>query len=180
MGVDWTGAVKERQVGGVRKRTVAGALGIGGIGHGVGTVGTALELARRGLAGGRGEDGTGEDGTGADGQDAARQAWRATDRSWSVLDRRGLTGCGTAGAAGRQGTVGRGEDGTRRGLWRMGQARTGRNGTARMRSGRDRNKASRTGGKGLAGRHGSDEAGTWIGLGSGPDGQGKVWIGGIG
>jgi len=75
---------------------------------------------------------------------------------------------------GRQGTVGRGEDGTRRGLWRMGQARIGRNGTARMRSGRDRNKASRTGGKGLAGRHGSDEAGTWIGLGSGPDGQGKV------
>ena len=60
-GWEWIGlgAVKERQVGGVRKRTVAGALGIGGIGHGVGTVGTGLELARRGLAGRHGGQRTG-------------------------------------------------------------------------------------------------------------------------
>ena len=75
-GWEWIGlgAVKERQVGGVRKRTVAGALGIGGIGHGVGTVGTALELARRGLAGG---------------------AWRGWDRRGC-----GWAGCGTAGMEG--------------------------------------------------------------------------------
>ena len=132
-GWEWIGlgAVKERQVGGVRKRTVAGALGIGGIGHGVGTVGTALELARRGLAGGRGEDGTGEDGTGADGQDAARQAWRATDRS---LERIGPTWFDRM----RHGRVDRsGKDTARTGLDRQARQGSERTGVGMERNGLD-------------------------------------------